>query len=107
RLIVTQVLHWGAFLLVMNILLLPGVQRIFTAQTTALADLHALGPRHLHRVQVLSWQVCLLGVIMALGIPAIAWIENSVLLVVLILPAGIGVVAVLWWHLRQRFTPAA
>ena len=37
RLVVTQVLHWLAFLLVMNILLLTSVQKIFTAQTTALA----------------------------------------------------------------------
>src|ERR1700722_17005926 len=68
RLIVTQALHWGAFLLVMNILLLSSVQRIFTAQTTALAifTLLALGT-FTAGVQVLSWQVCLLGVIMALG----------------------------------------
>ncbi|MGB9389251.1 MAG: hypothetical protein WCB70_04550 [Xanthobacteraceae bacterium] len=37
RLIVTQTLHWFAFLLVMNLMLLNSVQRIFTAQTTALA----------------------------------------------------------------------
>jgi hypothetical protein len=80
RLIVTQVLHWGAFLLVMNIVLLSSVQRVFTAQTTALAifTLLALGT-FTAGVQVLSWQACLLGVIMALGIPAIAWIENSAL----------------------------
>jgi hypothetical protein len=103
RLIVMQVLHWGAFLLVMNILLLSSVQRIFTAQTTALAifTLLALGT-FTAGVQVLSWQVCLLGAIMALGIPAIAWIENSALLAMLIVAAGIGVVAVLWWHRRQR-----
>jgi hypothetical protein len=103
RLIVMQVLHWGAFLLVMNILLLSSVQRIFTAQTTALAifTLLALGT-FTAGVQVLSWQICLLGAIMALGIPAIAWIENSALLAMLIVAAGIGVVAVLWWHRRQR-----
>jgi len=107
RLIVTQVLHWGAFLLVMNILLLPGVQRIFTAQTTALAifTLLALGT-FTAGVQVLSWQVCLLGIIMALGIPAIAWIENSALLAVLIVAALIGIAAVVWWHLRQRVSRA-
>jgi hypothetical protein len=37
RLILTQALHWLAFLLVMNLMLLTSVQRIFTAQTTALA----------------------------------------------------------------------
>ena len=78
RLVVTQVLHWCAFLLVMNMLLLTSVQRIFTAQTTALAifTLLALGT-FTAGVQVLSWQVGLLGLIMALGVPAIAWIENS------------------------------
>ncbi len=105
RLVVTQALHWIAFLIVMNILLLSSVQRIFTAQTTALAifTLLALGT-FTAGVQVLSWQVCLLGVIMALGIPAIAWIENSALLVVLIVAGVVAVVAVLWWHWRQRRT---
>jgi hypothetical protein len=101
RLIITQALHWGAFLLVMNTLLLSSVQRIFTAQTTALAifTLLALGT-FTAGVQVLSWQVCLLGVIMGLGVPAIAWIENSALLVTLIVASLIGLAVVLWWNLR-------
>ena len=105
RLVVTQALHWIAFLIVMNILLLSSVQRIFTAQTTALTifTLLALGT-FTAGVQVLSWQVCLLGVIMALGIPAIAWIENSALLVVLIVAGVVAVIAVLWWHWHQRRT---
>jgi hypothetical protein len=105
RLVVTQALHWIAFLLVMNILLLSSVQRIFTAQTTALAifTLLALGT-FTAGIQVLSWQVCLLGMIMALGIPAIAWIENSALLAVLIVAAVVAVVAVSWWHWHQRRT---
>jgi hypothetical protein len=102
RLIATQVLHWFAFLLVMNLMLLASVQRVFTAQTTALAifTLLALGT-FTAGVHVLSWQVCLLGLIMALGIPAIAWIENSALLIVLIAAAVVAVGAVFWWHWHQ------
>jgi len=102
RLIVTQVLHWFAFLLVMNLMLLSSVQRICTAEATGLAvfTLLALGT-FTAGVHVLSWQVCLLGLIMALGIPAIAWIENSALLVVPIAVAVVGVGAVLWWHWHQ------
>ena len=86
----------------MNLMLLASVQRVFTAQTTALAifTLLALGT-FTAGVHVLSWQVCLLGLIMALGIPAIAWIENSALLVVLIAAAVGGVGAVFWWRWRQ------
>jgi hypothetical protein len=103
RLIVTQALHWFAFILVMNMLLLNSVQRVFTAQTTALAifTLLSLGT-FTAGVQVLSWQVCLLGLIMALGIPAIAWIENSALLIVLIVAVVAGIGGVFWWYVRER-----
>ena len=39
---------------------------------------------------------------MALGIPAIAWIENSALIFVLIAAVVLGIVAVFWWHWRER-----
>ena len=48
RLILTQTLHWLAFLVVMNLLLLPGVQRIFTANSTGLRNLHSADARRLH-----------------------------------------------------------
>jgi hypothetical protein len=103
RLVVTQALHWGAFLVVMNLLLLASVQRVFSSGATGLAifTLLALGT-FTAGVHVLSWQVCLLGLIMALGIPAIAWIENSALIVVLIVAVVIGIGAVLWWHWHER-----
>ena len=107
RLLATQVLHWFAFLLVMNMVLLPSVQRIFNASATGLAifTLLALGTFSAG-VHVLSWQVCLLGLIMALGIPAIAWIENSALLATLIIAAIVALAVVLWWNWRTPRTQA-
>ncbi len=103
RLITTQALHWLAFLVVMNLLLLPSVQRVFTAGSTGLAifTLLTLGT-FTAGVHILSWQICLLGLIMALAIPAMAWIENSALIVVLIAASVLGIAAVLWWHWRGR-----
>jgi hypothetical protein len=105
RLIATQALHWIAFIVVMNMLLLASVQRNFNAGATSLAmfTLLALGT-FTAGVHVLSWQVCLLGLIMALGIPAIAWIENSALLVVLVVGVVAGIVVVLWWRFREGRT---
>lgn len=102
RLIATQALHWFAFLLVMNMLLLSGVQRVFNAEATGLAifTLLALGT-FTAGVHVLSWQVCLLGLIMALGIPAIAWIENSALILVLIVGVVVEIGIVIWWHFHD------
>lgn len=103
RLIGTQVLHWLAFILVMNMVFLPSVQRVFTAGSTALAvfTLLALGT-FTAGVHILSWQVGLLGLIMAFGIPAIAWVENSSLLLVLVAAVGVGIAAIIWWHFHER-----
>jgi hypothetical protein len=103
RLIATQVLHWLAFLVVMNMMLLTSVQRDFSASATGLAifTLLTLGT-FTAGVHVLSWQVCLLGLIMALGIPAIAWIENSALILVLIAGVILGIGILVWWHLHER-----
>jgi len=108
RLIGTQALHWLAFLVVMNMMLLPSVQRVFNASSTGIAifTLLALGT-FTAGTQVLSWQVCLLGLIMALGIPAIAWVENSALILFLIAGAVFGIGAVLWWHWREWRAGAA
>jgi hypothetical protein len=97
-----QVLHWLAFLVVMNIVLLSSVQRMFSATATGLTifTLLALGT-FTSGVHVLSWQVCLLGLIMALGIPAIAWVENSALIFLLLAGVIVGIGAVFWWHLRE------
>jgi hypothetical protein len=103
RLIVTQVLHWLAFLLVMNILLLPTVQVPFSAAATGLAvfTLLALGT-FTAGISILSWHVGLLGLIMALCIPAIAWIENSALIIILLAGTAVVIAAVIWWYWHRR-----
>jgi hypothetical protein len=102
-LIGSQVLHWLAFIVVMNLLLLPSVQRNFTANSTAIAvfTLLALGT-FTAGLQVYSWQVCALGLAMALAVPVIAWIENSALAVVVIFALMLAVGAVVWWHWRKN-----
>ena len=101
-LIGSQVLHWLAFIVVMNMLLLPSVQRNFTATSTAIAvfTLLALGT-FTAGLQVFSWQVCSLGLVMALTVPAVAWIENSALIVAVIFVLMLAVGVVVWWHWRK------
>ncbi len=101
-LIAKQILHWLAFLVVMNLVMLSSVQRIFSAGATGLTifTLLALGT-FTAGVQVMSWQVCLLGLIMALGIPAIAWVENSALIFVLLAGVVVGIGVVVWWHFHE------
>jgi hypothetical protein len=102
RLIWTQVLHWAAFLMAMSVMFLPAVQRMVNANATGLAILAllALGT-FTAGVHVVSWQVCVLGLLMALAVPATAWIEESALIYVLITVTALGIGAMLWWHFHE------
>ena len=75
RLVWTQTLHWGAFLVAMNLVLLPVVRSIANADIVSLAILLllALGT-FIAGVHIASWRMCANGVIMAIGIPVIAWL---------------------------------
>jgi hypothetical protein len=94
RLMWTQALHWAAVLVAMNIMVLSRVQAMFPAPAISLVllTLLALGT-FLAGVSFLSPQICFLGVAMAVAVPAIAWLTQSFLFIVLVavLLAGLGV----------------
>ena len=103
RLVWTQVLHWAAFLVAMNLLLLSGVATLLSPDATGLTilTLLALGT-FVAGVHIQAWRICVLGMIMGLGVPAIAWIERSALLLLL---GGLAVVAIggaFWWGARGK-----
>jgi hypothetical protein len=98
RLVWTQAVHWLAFLVAMNLLLLSGVASMLSADATGLTilTLLALGT-FVAGVHIQAWQICILGMVMALGVPAIAWIERSALLLLLGVGALAAIGAALWW----------
>jgi len=103
RLIWTQALHWAAFLIAMNLVFVSGVSRLMDAQAIGLTLLLllALGT-FIAGVHAVSWQICLLGVTMAAGVPAIAWIYNSALVLLFGFAALVGIGFTFWWRLGKH-----
>src|SRR5262245_59304792 len=99
----TQVLHWGAVLIAMNLVFVADVSQMMNSDARALfiLVLLALGT-FTAGVHVASWQICLLGVIFALGVPAIAWLEQTALLLVLGVAIIAAVAILLWIHSMRR-----
>jgi hypothetical protein len=97
RLIWTQALHWAAVLVAMNIMLLSGVQLVLPALATSLVLLMllALGT-FLAGINLLSLQICFLGFAMALAVPAISWVKQSALFLILALVFLVGLVMAFW-----------
>jgi len=102
RLMWTQAVHWAAILVAMNILFLPSVQRLLPSPATSLALLLLLALGTFLAGVHVSWQICVLGVVMAILVPAIAWLKGSALFLVLAIAVGVGIGSMFW---RARGEP--
>jgi len=97
QLIWTQTAHWIAVLVTMNIMLVSGVQQLFPSPATSLVllTLLALGC-FLAGVSLLSLRLCFLGVAMIAAVPAISWLKQSILFILLAAVLLIGLGMTFW-----------
>jgi hypothetical protein len=108
RLIVTQALHWAAVLVAMLVLYSPEVRGVENNNAAGISMMTVLAlATFLAGVHALSWQVCAVGVILGIAIPAIAWITISAPFLVVVVFGLIFiafVVASLWWTMHREKT---
>jgi hypothetical protein len=93
----TQVLHWLAVLVTMNIMLFSSVQQLLPTLATSLVllILLALGT-FLAGVHLLSLQIGFLGLALALAVPAISWVKQSALFLILAVVFLVGLAMAFW-----------
>ena len=103
RLVWTQALHWCAVLLAMQLMFVADVTRMMNADASALSALTllALGT-FTAGVHIEAWRVCLVGVILGVGVPGIAWLEQSALLILLVVVVLVAVIAPIYWHAAHK-----
>jgi len=103
RLIWTQALHWAAVLVAMHLMFVSDVASMMNADAGALAVLIllALGT-FTAGVHIWAWRICLVGLILGIGVPGIAWLEQSAFLLLLAVLVLIALAAPLVWSMRQR-----
>jgi len=97
RLMWTQALHWLAVLVTMNIMLFSGVQQLLPTLATSLVllILLALGT-FLAGVHLASLQIGFLGLALALAVPAISWVKQSALFLILAVVFFVGLALAFW-----------
>ncbi len=84
RILVTQSLHWLAFLIAMGIVLLPMVNTFLNGPATGLALMLLLALGTFVAGVHVSWDIAVLGIVLALTVPALAWLKQSALILVLV-----------------------
>jgi hypothetical protein len=108
RLVWTQALHWTAVLVAMHLMFVADVARMMNTDAGALAvlTLLALGT-FTAGVHIGSWRICFVGLIFGIGVPGIAWLEQSALFLLLGALVLIAIIAPLVWRERQRLKEMA
>jgi hypothetical protein len=96
ELIWKQAAHWIAIIVAMMIVLLPGIQTMFTAPATSYALLLLLALGTFLAGLNISFNLCALGFAMALAVPAMLWLKQSALLVTLVAAAIVGIGLIVW-----------
>ena len=107
RLVWTQILHWSAVLMTIELMLVADVARMMNADAKALSALTVLAlGTFTAGLHIGAWRVCLVGVVLGLGVPGIAWLEQSALLILLVVVALAAIIVPLIWMLyvhKERF----
>jgi hypothetical protein len=94
QLVWRQVLHWIAVLAAIELLFVGDVSRMMNTDATSLTTLAVLAlGAFTAGVHTSSWRISLVGVMLALGVPAIAWLEQSALLIALGGAVVVGLIA--------------
>jgi hypothetical protein len=103
RLVTTQALHWLAFLGAMWLMFLPEVRGILNDNATSLTllILLALGT-FVAGVHAGVWRICAVGVFLAVSVPAVAWIQESVMLILVSVLLLLAVGLAFWWMWRRE-----
>lgn len=108
KLVWTQILHWAAFLVAMWL--------IYSAPLRSLVDVNASGlnlmlllalATFVAGVHAEAWQICVVGLILAICVPAVAIIQRTSLFIIVALAGVSFVVASLYLTLHSHRRDAA
>ncbi len=99
RMFRTEVLHWAAVMFAMYLVFVADVRQMMNADASALMVLNVLALGTLTAgVRIGSWRIALVGVVLGLGVPAIAWLEISTLLLVLVAVAVVAFALTIYFN---------
>jgi len=99
QLIRQQTVHWLAVMFAIYLVFVADVKQMMNADASALMvlTLLALGTFTAGNYAG-GWRVCLVGVVLAIGVPAVAWLEQSTLLLVLVGVVLISIAVLVFSH---------
>ena len=99
-----QVIHWLAIMFAISLVFVSEVKQMMNADASALMvmTILALGTFIAGNYSSGGWRISLVGFLLALGVPAVAWLEESTLLLVLVGGVLIGLAVSVFSHYARH-----
>lgn len=99
QLVLTQALHWAAVTFAMYLVFVADVEKMMNSDASGLMVLTvlALGTTTAG-IHAWAWRIVLVGAILGAGVPAVAWLEQSTLLILLAAVALASIAALVFLH---------
>jgi hypothetical protein len=108
RLIWTQALHWLAFFIVMNLIYMPEVRSVANNNAAGLNLMTMLAlATFVAGIHAQAWQICGVGLILALAVPIVAWVEQSALIFLVIAVGLVFIAASIWLAMHKEIRRAS
>ena len=103
KLVWTQILHWASFLAAMWLIYTPTMRSLVDVNATGLnlMVLLALGT-FVAGVHAEAWQICVVGLILALFVPAMAIVQRSSLFILVAAVGALFIGVSLWMTLHSH-----
>jgi hypothetical protein len=99
QLIRTQALHWFAVMFAMYLVFIADVQHMMSSIASGLMVLAVLAlGTFTAGIHSANWRIGLVGILLGLGVPAIAWLAESTLLILLVAVVLITFAVLLFTH---------
>lgn len=103
KLIWTQILHWAAFLVAMWLIHHPVIRDVVNNNATGLNLMTLLAlATFVAGVHAEAWRICVVGLILAVSVPAMAWIQQSALFAVIVVLGLLVLAASIWLELHKE-----
>jgi hypothetical protein len=103
QLVYSQALSWLTLIVAIYVLYNDGVQGVLNENSISLAmiTLLALGTV-MAGLQARVWRICAVGGILFLAAPAVGWVDQSAVLLMVATLAVIGIGGLTWWVSQRR-----
>jgi hypothetical protein len=107
KVVTRQAIHWLASFIAMRLLFLPQVRGVLNDNAAGLTLLTVLAlSTFLAGLHAGAWRIVVVGIVLALGVPAAAWLEQSALLLTAEAIVVAGLVGLFLWarsRLRDEY----